>query len=359
MKTFFKLALVISLCFAVLCERNVGFQVDAIGVAVQSELAPYLKISQGGSIFNMHLNSIYEIYQDPNTNQWIKDYSTETNFNTLNWNFTVDLINGYTALLGLPCPCPVSQQNVEPFPVTRSVGRHVRDDPFQNLDCVNSNFGYFRLIFQDVSSASNSDCAPVDIGSCFNNCSQFCSNVTNPTNCNTGCSAITNGSVIDTNDCYSTCNINGAVDPDCINGCMNIVDCLTEMSCRLDIGFHLHKYQWANITVNPTPRKLVFAFEILPQSNANLTCGTEIVNWIQGPFLLWINTTTLSAIHQDNCAECMPDVNSATVVNSTVFFAPVNSSVFGRIYLDQFTSGLSLFNFPVEMSNMMNSTSGS
>jgi hypothetical protein len=217
---------------------------------------------------------------------------------------------------------------------------------------VPANFGYFRLVFQDVAGTNNTNCSPVDVSSCSSNCNTFCSNVTNPTNCNTGCAAITNGTVIDTNDCYSTCNINGTVDTDCINGCMNIVDCITGMSCRLDIGYHLHKYQWANSSVNPTaPRKLVFAYEIL-QSNANVTCGSEFVNWIQGPFLLWINTTTLAVVHQDNCAECLPDVNSAVLVNSTVFFAPVNSSLIGRVYIDSFTSGLSLFNLPVEMANM-------
>jgi len=300
----------------------------------------------------MHLQSIYEIYLDPTTNQWTKDYSTETKFNSLNWNFTVDLINAYTALLGIPCPCPLSP--VEPFPIARSIGRQLRDDPSHDFDCQPANFGYFRLVFQYVPGSNNSDCAPVDINSCSNNCSQVCSIATNPTNCNTGCAAITNGTIIDTNDCYSTCNISGAVDPDCIMGCMSIVDCLTEMSCRLDIGYHLHKYQWANSTVNPTAlRKLVFAYEILPQSN--LTCGSEFVNWIQGPFLLWINTTTLAVVHQDDCVECLPDINSAVVVNSTVSFAPSNSSVIGRIYIDSFTSGLSLFNLPVEMANMMSS----
>jgi len=357
MKLLFKLALILSLCLSVLSERNVGFQVDAIGVGISSnDFSPFLKISAGGSFYYMNFQSIYEIYQDNSTNQWFKDFSTETNLNTLSWNFTIDLINGYTALLGSPCPCLNPQQGAEPFPVSRrDLGRQLRDDPFENLICAPVNFGYFRLVFQDVAAANNTDCAPADISSCSSSCSQYCSNVTNPTNCNTGCSAITNGTVIDTNDCYSACNINGTEDADCINGCMNIVDCFTEMSCRLDIGYHLHKYQWANSTVEPTaPRKLVFAFEILPQVSVNVSCGSEFINWIEGPFLLWINSTTLSVQHQDNCVECLPDLNTAVMVNSTVFFAPGNTSVIGRFYVDPFTSGFSIFNQPVEMANMMN-----
>jgi hypothetical protein len=100
----------------------------------------------------------------------------------------------------------------------------------------------------------------------------------------------------------------------------------------------------------------VFAFEILPQSSVNVSCGAEVVTWIQGPFLLWINSTTLAVQHQDGCVECMPDLATAVMVPSSVLFAPGASSVIGRVYVDPFTSGFSIFNNPVEMANVMNTS---
>jgi hypothetical protein len=355
MTTLYKFILILALSFAVLSERNVGFQVDSIGVATQNDMAPYIKITQGESIYLLNLQSIYEIYFDNATNQWIKDVPTETKLSTLKWNVTANLLKGYASLLGAPCPCENEQnQNVEPFPVTRNIGRQVRDDPFEDLTCSTPNFGYFRLVFQDVAAENNSNCAPAELSQCTDGCSTFCNNVTNAENCNNGCNAIKSGSVIDTNDCYTACNISGVSDADCLNGCMNMVDCLIGLSCRLDIGFHLHNYTWVNATAL---RKLVFAFEIVPEPTVNVKCGAEVATWIQGPFLLWINTTSLAVQHQDGCVDCLPDLATAVMVPSSVLFAPGASSVIGRVYVDPFTSGFSIFNNPVEMANMINTSS--
>jgi hypothetical protein len=87
----------------------------------------------------------------------------------------------------------------------------------------------------------------------------------------------------------------------------------------------------------------VFAFEIYDEPIDSSYCETDNIVWFEGPFFFWINTTTLAL---EYCEHCVIDYDTAVEVPTALFFAPRNSSVIGRVYVDHFSNGSSLLNKP-------------